>query len=198
MGLKNVVILTMQRSRSSLVAAVIRAHGWNGGEGRRKGEKYPHGNGEPERTAFALRPRGGRHDNYSDLLAGEGWDPAVTAAELRGLLPPAPWYIKADAFAWPAIPLADAIVVLVRREAEAIVDSVLGKYEDQPCPYSREEIQRVNKLQQEEMDRVRWLTRGVDVDTDKLLAGDWTSLADVVTRAGGVWDGHIARQMMIQ
>ncbi len=177
---KNILILTMARSRSSLLAEIIRQHGFNCPEPYGFKTGYPAGTNEnPALKRLLNSKRGGdyrgvfKHDFYPHMLY----------ADIEHVMPPQPWMCKVDTFCWPAFEDVEHVKILCMRRFEDVVASNVEKnhrYEKQQF----EEIVTVHVTEAAKLD-------GFVVNTDHLVAGDYHEIKTAIEAAGAEFDAEL-------
>ena len=173
--MRNVLILTMARSRSSLVAAIVRAHGWNSPPTQRIRPGYPLGTQENDKLNIELRPNGPLR-RYNALLTGEDWHTLKRFDELRWV-PPEPWFVKVDPFCAPSFEGSDHVKFLLKRNWDDVVESNAEKN----SRFNREEFRIIVERHREELSRLD----GYEIDTDLLIQGEEAQIK-AATEAAGV------------
>ena len=177
-----VVILTMARSRSSLIAGLFHAHGcW---VGRVKGPDHFNRTGYFENFYIKRLIKRNRPDadSYRTILKGRKPYPKVRYPELVETIKNdgykgGPWLSKVDVFAWP---IYQGKFVKVWRSREGILDSIKRTPFMNYRKFTPDEWRKVIDAHHEEMASID----GFDIDTDRLVNGDIQQLVEAIEGCG--------------
>lgn len=178
-----VVVLTMGRSGSSMVAGLLALHGfWTGC--CRPGDRHnPRGYFENERLngATGRLYRGSIYRDLAPMRPRRLWPRYVAAVLAREGYRGGPWLVKTNAFAWPLWEPLDPIWVLVRRDIESTAVSA-RRHDPDACELDR--WREIVAAHHSEMDLVRDRFDGFDVHSPRLVAGYFADLVTVLDACG--------------
>ena len=171
--MKNVLILKMARTRSSLVAHIVREYGFNAPKSYGHSHHYPKGLNENKALKRILdKERGG---SFDALLNGKSFYPDFYYSDIAHTVDQ-PWMVKIDPFCWHIFREKNPIIIKVRRDREDTIRSNMQKN----SRYNREQTEQIVDLNFNELDRID----GYEVDTDLLIAGDRTQLDTALIACG--------------
>lgn len=121
--MKNILLIAPPRSRSSMVAAIFKAHGWNTPT-QAVCPAYPLGKCENTTVSEILRPGGSLLKDYRTLLE-QGPEAFRTTAKWEEIEPHLvePWIVKVDPFCLRSFEGASACPIRVYRKPRAMVES---------------------------------------------------------------------------
>ena len=183
---QDIVILTMARSRSSLVSHILYRHGiWTG-----KCKPPDEFNSVPyhENRAFKRLINQRREKVYDTLIPTviEDFLPMFFKARKEQGYKEGPWLIKVDAFCWPLFKDLNPIYIKLYRSPEGILDSIQRTTFMQKQGYSIKEWEKIIKAHHDEMDKVE----GFKINTDNMLT-DYSELKNVIEHIGLEFDYKI-------
>lgn len=180
--MKNVVVLGLSRTRTSMIVAAFRALGWNQVEDPGSiTRKYPLGKNENEKLNELFRKRGGPMHYWATLVNGPPQPAKLPRDEVESVLPPEPWVSKADPLCWPSFEPFDPVKVVVTRDFEDTVESNASK-NGRLHPGQWEMVTRLV------FDYQKTIPGAHFVDSDRVKGGDVSQLEVAVRAAGGDWD----------
>lgn len=193
--MKNVVLLTMARSRSSMTAEIFRRHGWFFGEARKLEDR---GVGYNENMAFKQWVKEWRPHLYLDILNNRGrksepnvpenfqqkWERQLKKEGWDGS---SPWANKVDAFCDKVFD--DCVLIGIWRNPTSICESALRAI-GHSIPHGTPELW--DDVIQAHHDRMSSL-RIPMINTDAVVLGVYTSLHEAFEAAGGKLDEEIVK-----
>ena len=178
--MRPIVVLTMGRSGSSLVAGCLALQGmWTGI--CKPADKYnPKGYFENVKisTATGQHYRGSIYDNLLPIQQIPGWKGYVEQVQRDEDYEGGPWLVKVNAFTWPLWVTFDPIFVFVRRDIQSIVrsasshDSGVGRWEE------------IVTAHQVEMNGVKKMFGGFDIWPQKLIDGHYMDIVAPLEMVG--------------
>ncbi|WP_139189271.1 hypothetical protein [Thalassobaculum litoreum] len=182
--MRPIIVLTMGRSGSSMVAGCLALHGMWTGECRPADRHNPRGYFENLRINGALGDLypGSIYRDLKPAPADQGWPSFVEAVKAQEGYVGGPWLVKTNAFAWPLWTPFDPVFVFVRRNIDAI--SASAKRHDPKAPNSPARWREIAQAHQVEMDGVRAAYGGFDIDSRRLADGDHDQLSAALEAVG--------------
>lgn len=96
-----------------------------------------------------------------------------------------PWLVKTNVFTWPVWLSLDPVFVFVWRDVESVVRSA---QKHTPDLYDDDQWQRIVVAHHAEQRRVKAMRGGFDIETPRLLAGDFSQVEVVLTHIGIPFD----------
>lgn len=169
-----------------MVTRIFVEHGFNPGPNNKPADEFNR-SGYWENYDLKKLARTARKNPYKAIL--EKGEPRLYA-DVKSVLPPSPWVQKVDAFCWPSF--SDCEVIKLRRKAVNILHSCLKTPFMARQGFSEDEWLQIIEAHNEEMD----LVPGFDIDTDRLVAGDFHQIREALDACGKSCDVEIVNRIL--
>lgn len=184
-----VIILGMARSGTSLVSSIFRAHGfWSGITRSDRPSNYPTGQHENLAVKRMLINRYGRADERMiSVPYDENWERIARKILKREGYSGGPWFVKHSALYGKLWIDFNPHWVCIRRDADAIVDSIRRKsriYDRKDNNFLLDLIANHNNV----MDSILEEYGGTNIQSEKLISGDYIELMAAFQDVGCMLD----------
>lgn len=193
-----VCILTMARSRSSLVAELLHRHGvWTFEDIRQPDQFNQVRYHESQRVKKLINSH--RQNIYETLTPTHPWD--TWHEQLIGIRASqsykgGPWMVKVDVFCWPLFKHWDPLFVCVWRNCEGILSSIERTDFMQRQKRSEKEWRKIIWEHQAHLLQVQHNEGGIPIDTGQLVNGYDRHLRFIVETLGLEYKPKIARDVI--
>ena len=183
-----VIILGMARSGTSIVSSIFRSHGfWCGNTRSDRPSNYPTGQHENLAIKRMLISRYGRADEIMiPVDRDEHWEKVAKGILKKEGYHGGSWFVKHSALYGRIWEGFDPFWVCIRRDIDAILDSIRRKNPNEPRDdlFWKTLIGNHNNA----MDEILSDFGGWNIDSDRLICSDYTELMNVFQDVGCMLD----------
>ena len=190
-----VVILSAPRSGSSLTAGLFAAHGFWTGDCKPADRFNAKGYFENRMIDDAItRLYPGRiYDRLEAMKPHPDWPEFIRGVHVWEGYRDGPWLVKSNSFTWPLWACLDPIFVFPRRDVASVVRSAQRYF---PLQYRQRSWERIVRAHHAEEQKAKAQHGGFDIDTPRLLSGDYAQFRAALDACGVAFDEKAAREFI--